>query len=46
MAELGILGINIPVCYGGQGFDYVTYALAQMELAMANSTWGSLCPWF
>ncbi len=24
MAELGILGINIPVRYGGQGFDYIT----------------------
>ena len=24
MGELGILGINIPVPYGGQGYDYVT----------------------
>ena len=27
MAELGILGINIPMRYGGQGFDYVTLGL-------------------
>ena len=24
LGELGILGINIPVRYGGQGFDYIT----------------------
>lgn len=32
MAELGILGINIPVRYGGQGFDYLTLALVCEEL--------------
>ncbi|MCZ7674471.1 MAG: acyl-CoA dehydrogenase family protein [Chloroflexi bacterium] len=31
MAELGILGINIPVRYGGQGFDYVTLGLVCEE---------------
>lgn len=38
MAELGILGINIPVRYGGQGFDYVTLGLVCEELEAMDST--------
>ena len=38
MAELGILGINIPVKYGGQGFDYITLGLVCEELEYADST--------
>jgi alkylation response protein AidB-like acyl-CoA dehydrogenase len=38
MAELGILGINIPVRYGGQGFDYVTLGLVCEELERVEST--------
>ena len=38
MAELGILGINIPVRYGGQGFDYVTLGLVCEELECVDST--------
>ncbi len=38
MAELGILGINIPVRYGGQGFDYVSLGLVCEELEAADST--------
>lgn len=38
MAELGILGINIPVRYGGQGFDYVALGLACEELERVDST--------
>ena len=38
MAELGILGINIPVRYGGQGFDYVTLGLVCEELERVDST--------
>jgi len=38
MAELGILGINIPVKYGGQGFDYITLALVCEELERIDST--------
>jgi len=38
MAELGILGINIPVRYGGQGFDYITLALVCEELEYADTT--------
>jgi alkylation response protein AidB-like acyl-CoA dehydrogenase len=38
MAELGILGINIPVKYGGQGFDYITLGLVCEELEYADTT--------
>jgi alkylation response protein AidB-like acyl-CoA dehydrogenase len=38
MAELGILGINIPVKYGGQGYDYVTLGLVCEELERVDST--------
>ncbi|MEW5987112.1 MAG: acyl-CoA dehydrogenase family protein [Chloroflexota bacterium] len=38
MAELGILGINIPVRYGGQGYDYVTLGLVCEELERVDST--------
>ncbi len=38
MAELGLLGINIPVRYGGQGFDYITLGLVCEELEAADST--------
>jgi glutaryl-CoA dehydrogenase (non-decarboxylating) len=37
MAELGILGINIPVRYGGQGFDYITLGLACEELERVDT---------
>jgi glutaryl-CoA dehydrogenase (non-decarboxylating) len=38
MAELGILGINIPVRYGGQGFDYTTLALVCEELERVDAS--------
>ena len=38
MGELGILGINIPVRYGGQGYDYVTLGLVCEELECVEST--------
>ncbi len=38
MAELGILGINIPVRYGGQGFDYITLGLVCEELERVDTT--------
>jgi glutaryl-CoA dehydrogenase (non-decarboxylating) len=38
MADLGILGINIPVRYGGQGFDYVTLGLVCEELERVDTT--------
>jgi alkylation response protein AidB-like acyl-CoA dehydrogenase len=38
LAENGILGINIPVRYGGQGFDYITLALACEELERIDAS--------
>jgi len=38
MGELGILGICIPVRYGGQGLDYVALGLACEELERIDST--------
>ncbi len=38
MGELGILGINIPVRYGGQGFDYISLGLVCEELEYADTT--------
>ncbi len=38
MAELGILGICIPVRYGGQGMDYLTLGLTCEELEAVDST--------
>lgn len=37
MAELGILGICLPVRYGGQGFDYITLGLVCEELERADT---------
>ncbi len=38
MAELGILGICLPVKYGGQGMDYVSLGLACEELEAVDTT--------
>ncbi len=38
MGELGILGICLPVRYGGQGFDYITLGLVCEELEVMDST--------
>ncbi len=38
LAELGILGINIPIRYGGQGFDYLTLGLVCEELERADTS--------
>ncbi len=38
MAEEGILGICLPVRYGGQGFDYITLALVCEELERIDTT--------
>src|SRR4030042_6449333 len=34
-AQEGFFGLSLPREYGGGGRDYVSYALAQMELAQA-----------
>ena len=38
MAALGILGICLPVRYGGQGMDFVSFGLACEELEAVDST--------
>lgn len=38
MGELGILGICIPVRYGGQGMDYIALGLACEELERVDTT--------
>jgi alkylation response protein AidB-like acyl-CoA dehydrogenase len=38
MAELGILGVSIPVRYGGQGMDYISLGLVCEELEAVDST--------
>jgi len=38
LAENGVLGINIPVRYGGQGFDYITLALVCEELERVDAS--------
>jgi butyryl-CoA dehydrogenase len=36
MSELGMLGMTVPAEFGGAGTDYVSYALAIMEIAAAD----------
>jgi alkylation response protein AidB-like acyl-CoA dehydrogenase len=36
MGELGLLGMTVPPEFGGAGADYVSYALAIMEIAAAD----------
>ncbi len=38
MAELGLLGICIPVRYGGSGMDYISLGLASEELEYIDTT--------
>ncbi|MBN1955200.1 MAG: acyl-CoA dehydrogenase family protein [Anaerolineae bacterium] len=38
MAELGLLGVCLPVRYGGQGMDYVTLGLVCEELERVDSS--------
>jgi len=36
MGELGFMGMTVPEEYGGAGLDYVSYALALMEIAAGD----------
>ncbi len=38
LAELGILGICLPLRYGGQGMDYISLGLACEELEVVDTT--------
>ncbi len=40
MGEMGFLGIAVPEAYGGAGFDYVSYALAMIEISKACASTG------
>ncbi len=37
MGQLGLMGIEMPVEYGGAGMDTIAYALAMMEIAAADA---------
>lgn len=37
MAELGLMGVNVPEAHGGAGAGAVAYALAMMEIARADA---------
>ena len=37
-AALGLMGVNIPVAWGGAGRDYVTYALSMEAVSQASAT--------
>lgn len=37
MGQMGLMGIEVPVEYGGAGMDPISYALAMMEIAAADA---------
>lgn len=42
MGELGLLGMVVPKEYGGSGTDYVSYAIATMEIARVCASTAAL----
>ena len=38
MAEAGLLGISVPVRYGGAGFDYISLGIVSEELEYADTS--------
>lgn len=40
MGELGLMGVTIPDEYGGAGMDYISYALATIEISKACASCG------
>lgn len=42
MGELGLLGMIVPKEYGGSGTDYVSYAIATMEIARVCASTAAL----
>jgi butyryl-CoA dehydrogenase len=38
MADLGLFGVNVPVEYGGQGRDYLSYLIVLEELARVDAS--------
>ena len=41
MAELGLLGVAIPLEHGGAGMDVLSYALAMEEISAACASCGA-----
>ncbi len=37
MGRLGLMGIEVPVAYGGAGMDAISYVLAMIEIAAADA---------
>lgn len=37
MGQLGLMGVEVPVEYGGAGMDSIAYALAMIEIAAADA---------
>lgn len=42
MGGLGLMGIEVPVDYGGAGMDTVAYVLAMIEISKADASHGSI----
>jgi alkylation response protein AidB-like acyl-CoA dehydrogenase len=42
MGELGLMGIETPVEYGGSGLDSIGYVLALMEISAADAAHGTI----
>ncbi|HEX6572696.1 MAG TPA: acyl-CoA dehydrogenase family protein, partial [Steroidobacteraceae bacterium] len=42
MGQLGFLGMTVPEALGGAGLDYVSYALALMEVAAGDGALSTL----
>lgn len=42
MGELGLMGIEVPVEYGGAGLDAIGYALALIEISAADAAHGTI----
>lgn len=42
MGELGLMGIEVPVEYGGAGLDAISYVLAMIEISAADAAHGTI----
>jgi alkylation response protein AidB-like acyl-CoA dehydrogenase len=42
MGDLGLMGIEVPVEYGGAGLDSIGYALALIEISAADAAHGTI----
>ena len=40
MGEFGLMGVTVPEEYGGAGMDYISYALAMIEISKACASCG------